>query len=349
MKLLIISDAWHPQLNGVVRTYEHLVEEMEKTGHTCRVIGPADFPLTLPMPGYSEIKLALFPYRRLVKMIEDFNPDHIHVATEGPLGWAGRRYCIKTKHAFTTAYHTQFPAYSAKRFARFLPFLYKPVFKIAVWVVRTFHNAAHGMFVATNSLEQELRSWGFTVPSHPLTRGVNLELFRPLKDGEETVFKGLKAPIALYVGRVAIEKNIEAFLEMKWHGTKVIVGDGPARTELTQRYKDAQFLGIKTGEDLAKHYRSADIFVFPSKTDTFGIVLIEALASGLPVAGYNVTGPADIITQPLLGATTNDNLSQASLEALSAPGTAEERSDYVKTRYSWALMAEQFVSPVKNI
>lgn len=341
MKLLIISDAWHPQVNGVVRTYEHLKEEMEKMGHAVVVIGPADFPLTIPMPGYSEIKLALFPYKRLKKLIEAENVKHVHIATEGPLGWAARRYCLKHNKPFSTAYHTQFPAYSAKRFAKYLPFLYEPIHAIAVAFVKHFHKYATTMFIATKSLENELKGWGFTTPMSPMTRGANLELFRPLKDGEESAFKDLKGPVALYVGRVAIEKNIEAFLSMKWDGSKVIIGDGPSLQELKRKYPDAHFLGIKKGEELAWHYRSADIFVFPSQTDTFGIVLIEALASGLPIAGYNVTGPKDIVTSPTLGACAETDLSTAAIKALNAPGTPQERSDYVKENYSWRKMAEQ--------
>ena len=170
-----------------------------------------------------------------------------------------------------------------------------------------------------------------------------MKTFRPIQDGEENRFAHLTGPIALYVGRVAIEKNIEAFLDMDWSGTKVVIGGGPALEELKERYEDIEFLGIKTGEDLGSYFRSADIFAFPSKTDTFGIVLIEALASGLPVAGYNVTGPKDIITQDILGATHEDDLSKACRRALKAPGTAQDRADYVQRTFSWDTMAQQFL------
>ena len=204
------------------------------------------------------------------------------------------------------------------------------------------------MFVATPSLEEELRSWGFTVPSAPMTRGANLELFRPLKTGEDNAFKDLKSPIALYVGRVAIEKNIEAFLDMEWNGDKVVIGDGPAREELTQRYTDTHFLGVKTGEDLAHHYRSADIFVFPSKTDTFGIVLIETLASGVPIAGYNVTGPKDIVTEEFLGSIDDNDISRAAQNALNAPETPQARADYVRAHFTWQAMTAQFIHAITH-
>lgn len=339
MKILIVSDAWHPQVNGVVRTYEHLCEELEKLGYETHVIGPADFPRRLPMPGYDEIKLALFPYQRLKKLIDDFAPDHIHLATEGPLGWAGRKYCRKTGHAFTSSYHTHFPDYVAQRFAKYLPFLFKPVHGIAKAVVKAFHEDSSALFIATQSLEDELRSWGFTAPIVRLSRGVNLDIFAP---GENTVFKDLRGPVALYVGRVAIEKSIEDFLEMDWDGSKVIVGDGPSRIELTEKYPDAHFVGVKTGEDLGAHYRSADLFVFPSRTDTFGMVLVEALASGIPVAAYNVTGPKDIITEAMLGALSENDLAAAARAALKAPGTKQERLEYVKAHYSWENAGRQF-------
>jgi len=298
------------------------------------------------MPGYAEIHLALWPYRHLKKLITEYDPDHIHVATEGPLGWAGRKYCQKNQKHYTTAYHTQFPAYTAKRLAKYLPFLYKPIHALAVQIVRTFHANSNAMFVATKSLEKELRNWNFKAPMAPLTRGVNLELFHPLHPDEQNAYSELKGPIALYVGRVAIEKNIEAFMTMEWAGTKIVIGDGPSRESLEKTYPDVHFLGTKTGADLALHYRSADVFVFPSKTDTFGIVLIEALASGLPVAGYPVTGPIDIITEPFLGAVDED-LATATRKAMEN-GTPKQRSDYVKTNYTWETMAGQFEKIIKK-
>lgn len=347
MKILIISDAWLPQVNGVVRTYEHLSEEMRKLGHEVKVIGPADFPFTMPMPGYAEIKLAINPYGRLKKMIEDYAPEKIHISVEGPLGWAARKYCVKHDVPFSTSFHTQFPDYVAKRLTKFTPPLYGFVHEQAKKLVRYFHSPSSAMMVATQSLEDTLKEWEFKNPMHRLTRGVNLELFRPKKDGENTVYKDLKDPIALYVGRVAIEKSIEDFLEMDWDGSKVVVGDGPARASLEKKYPDAYFAGKHIGEDLAAHYREADIFIFPSRTDTFGIVLIEALASGLPVAAYDVTGPKDIITEDFLGTLTDDNLSEAATKALKN-GTPDQRADYVKNLYTWEHAAKQYEDALKN-
>lgn len=347
MKLLIISDAWHPQVNGVVRTYEHLSEEITKMGHEVKVIGPDDFDISMPMPGYPEIRLVLFAYGALKKMIEAYAPDAIHVSTEGPLGIAGRRYCLKNNRFFTTSYHTHFPDYFAKRIAKHLKFLYKPAHSLAKKTVRDFHAESGAMMVATQSLEDELTSWGFKNPMNRVTRGVNLAQFYP---GEKTLFNDLKRPVAIYVGRVAIEKNIEKFLEMDWDGSKVIVGDGPSMKALQAKYPEAVFVGKKIGAELAEHYRSADIFAFPSRTDTFGIVLIEALASGIPVAAYNVTGPKDIITSDLLGALDdNDDLSAAAAKALQAPGTPEERAQHVKDYYTWDNAANQFFGAIKAL
>ena len=347
MKILIISDAWHPQINGVVRTYEHLSHELENLGHQVKVIGPSDFHMRMPLPGYAEIKLAFLPYKRLKKYIEDFVPDHIHLSTEGPLGWAGRRYCVENDLTFSSAYHTHFPDYLAKRIGKILPFMYKRTHEWAKNWIRSFHEQSSAMMVATKSLEDELREWGFKTPIQRLTRGVKIDQFFPKTNTEETPYKDLKHPIALYVGRVAIEKNIEDFLKMPWDGTKVIVGDGPSKNDLMQKYPDAVFTGSKEGADLGAHYRHADIFIFPSKTDTFGMVIIEALASGLPVAAYNVTGPKDIITNKKLGALTDGNLGDAAKEALKY-GTPEERSDLVKSTYIWEKVGKQFELAILN-
>ncbi len=337
-KVLIVSDAWHPQVNGVVRTYEYIAEELEAMGHDVRVIGPADFRFSFPMPGYEEISLVVNPYNRLVRLIGEYRPDYIHAATEGPLGWATRRYCIKNRKPFTTSYHTQFPDYFAKRVAKSLPFLYRHSHSFAVKYVRKFHSPAHAMMVATASLEAELKSWNFKVRMCPFTRGVNTNIFHP---GESTLFHDLKRPVAIYVGRVAIEKNLEAFLDMDWEGTKIIVGDGPSMKDLQKKYPQAIFAGRQVGRDLADHYRSADVFVFPSRTDTFGIVLIEALACGLPVAAYDVIGPKDIITRPFLGV-LDENLSRAARRAIEC-GSPEERSRHIQENYSWRLAARQFM------
>jgi glycosyltransferase involved in cell wall biosynthesis len=338
MKLLIISDAWHPQVNGVVRTYEYLGEELVRRGHEVRVIGPADFPVNLPMVGYSEIRLALFPSKRIKQIIEAYQPDAIHLSTEGPLGQAGRRYCLQYGRKFTSAYHTHFPDYVAKRVARLFPFAYQFVHKTAKAYINKFHAPSAGMMIATQSLENELRSWGFKAPMHRITRGVKLDQFYP---GDSGQIQNVRKPVALYVGRVAIEKNIEDFLEMDWDGTKVVVGDGPSLKSLQAAYPDAVFAGTQTGEALADYYRAADVFVFPSRTDTFGIVLIEALASGLPVAAYNVTGPKDIITEDYLGVLTENDIGTAAKQALSV-GSAQQRANFVKGYYTWDNAGGQF-------
>ncbi len=344
MKILIVSDAWYPQLNGVVRTYEHITKELEQMGHETKVIGPRDFAVALPMPGYKEIELAINPYRRLKRIIKEFNPDHMHIAAEGPLGWAARKFCMRHDVRFTTTYHTHFPDYVAKRVAKFLPFLYDFSREMAKKMVRTFHAPAHTMMVATNSLEEELKEWEFIAPMTRLTRGVDLDIFHP---GEKTLFNDMKRPVALYVGRVAIEKNLEEFLEMPWQGSKVIVGDGPSMNYLMKKYPDAHFVGKKEREELAEHYRSADLFAFPSRTDTFGIVLIEALACGLPVAAYDVTGPKDIIIEDFLGALHELDLAEAAQRALKA-GTPEKRFEHVKENYTWRLAAQQFLDAFKD-
>ncbi len=346
MKVLIVSDAWHPQVNGVVRTYENLTEQLVKMGHETKVIGPSDFPYTMPMPAYPEIKLAINPYRRLKKMITAYGPDRMHVATEGPLGWAARKFCARNKIPFSTSYHTHFPDYVAKRLAKHTPFMYDTIHSIAKRIVKKFHAPSSAMFVATQSLEDELKSWDFRTPMFRMSRGVSLDLFHP---GKKTEFKDMKEPVAIYVGRVAIEKNLEEFLGMEWDGSKVIIGEGPSMAYLQKKYPDAHFIGKKVGEELAAHYRSADLFAFPSRTDTFGIVLIEALASGLPVAAYNVTGPKDIITEDFLGALDEDNLSIAAQKAMKVKA-AKKRADHVKKTYTWENAAEQFLGaiPIKG-
>ncbi len=345
MKILIITDAWLPQVNGVVRTYEYISAELTRCGHTVKVIGPSDFPQTYPMPGYDEIRLVLFPYPRLKQMIEHFQPDAIHIGTEGPLGWAARKYCLRHNIRFTTCYHTQFPDYVAKRVAKFIPFLHAPTHMFCLSMLKRFHNTSAALMVATPRLEAELKAEGFTARMVRLTRGVRQDIFYP---GGKREFLDLPKPVALYVGRIAIEKNLEDFLAMPWHGSKVLVGDGPSLHDLKQKYPNAYFVGKKTGTDLASHYRSADVFVFPSRTDTFGMVVIEALASGLPVAAYNVTGPGDIIDSPELGALcdTPDQLTQAANTAIQT-GNALQRAAHVTEHYTWEKAAAQFLDAVQ--
>ena len=344
MKILIVSDAWRPQVNGVVRTYEYLRDELVAMGHDVKVIGPADFPFRVPLPGYPEIKLALFPHFRLRRMINSYAPDMLHIATEGPLGFAARSYACKHNMDFTTAYHTHFPDYLARRVRQYMPFLESRVKRQAIKTVRNFHAPAAAMMVATQSLEDDLNAWGFKTPKTRMTRGVNPDVFRP---GPKTLFRDLPGPVALYVGRVAIEKSLHKFLDMPWDGSKIVVGHGPSMDYFIKRYPDARFTGKKIGQDLVEHYRSADVFVFPSRTDTFGIVLIEALACGLPVAAYNVTGPKDIITDKTLGI-LHDDLETAAQDALKH-GSADERFKHVRDHYSWKKAAEQFLSAKRNM
>lgn len=338
MKILIVTDAWEPQINGVVRTYQNLLAQLIKKGHEVKIIGPNSFT-SFPMPGYKEISLTFFPYRHLKRIIPDYNPDAIHIAVEGPLGWAARRWCINHKKPFTTSFHTHFPDYVAKRIPSVFGSKCREWCKqICIKTVRHFHAPAKATFVATQSLEDQLRQWGFQQKMVRLVRGVNTDVFHP---GEKILFKGYPSPVMLYVGRIAIEKNIEAFLNIQTTGTKVVVGGGPDLDKLKSQYPHVIFAGLQQGHDLADHYRSADLFVFPSKTDTFGMVLIEALACGLPVAGYDVTGPKDIINEPFLGA-THDNLQQAVDRALACTGTKEERFDHIRRCYSWDEVADVF-------
>lgn len=339
LKILIVSDAWYPQVNGVVRTYEYLQQDLRAMGHEVKIIGPADFPRSFPMPGYAEIHLTLHPYHALRRMIDSYGPDLFHIATEGPLGLAARRYATTYGMEFTSCYHTHFPDYAAQRVAKFLPFLFKPVRAIAISFVRWFHKKSSCLFVATQSLEDTLRGWNFICPMKRMTRGIDYTIFYP---GPPILLTDLQKPIALYVGRVAVEKNLDSFLSMDWDGSKVIVGTGPDLEFLSKRHPDAQFVGKKTGTELSDHYRSADIFVFPSKTDTFGMVLIEAMACGLPIAAYPVTGPIDIVTEPVLGA-LDDDLGTAAQNALLQKGNAQARFEHAKANYSWKTAARQFL------
>lgn len=338
-RILIISDAWHPQINGVVRTYEHIVEELRNKGHSVEVIGPGAFRYSFPLPMYKEIRVCVFPYRALKRKIESFDPTDIHIATEGALGMAAKRYCVRSNKRFTTTYHTHFPDYIALRVPKMLR---RVVTALTVRYIKSFHNAASAMAVATASLKDTIEAWGITTPKMTMIRGVDTNMFHP---GASQALQNTPAPRALYVGRVAVEKNIEDFLDMPFEGTKIIVGDGPALQRLKHAYPDAVFTGKQTGKDLADIYRACDVFVFPSRTDTFGIVIIEALASGLPVAGYTVTGPKDILTDPVLGAVHESDLSVAVQNAMAYNNEKHQQSrvDHIKTHYTWGKVAEQFL------
>jgi glycosyltransferase involved in cell wall biosynthesis len=329
MRILIVTDAWAPQINGVVRTLMRTRQEVEGLGHPVRVISP-DLFTNLPCPTYPEIRLAVLPGRRLTRMIDDFQPCAIHISTEGPLGQAARRYCIKRRLPFTTAYHTRFPEYVRARMAVPVGTTYR--------LLRRFHARSSGVMVATRSIERELTARGFHNIRH-WSRGVDTELFRPRDKG----YIDAPRPIHLYVGRVAVEKNIKDFLDLDLPGSKLVVGDGPLLPALRRKYPDVRFVGAKQGEELAAHYAAADVFVFPSRTDTFGLVLLEALASGLPVAAYPVPGPLDIVDGTGVGA-LDDDLAAAAQRAISiAPADCRA----LALKYTWRASAEQFVENLR--
>ncbi|QAY95627.1 alpha-mannosyltransferase [Methylovirgula ligni] len=324
-KLLIATDAWGPQINGVVRSLENIAAHASGFGVDVRFLTPTDF-WTLPLPGYREIRLALANPRRVAGFIADFNPDFIHIATEGPIGLATRRACLAGKRTFTTSYHTRFPEYVAAR----LPV---PI-RMSYAALRRFHSAAAGTMVSSPSLENVLAGHGFRNLMR-WSRGVDGTLFRPRP---ENALADLPRPIFLFVGRLAIEKNIEAFLKLDLPGSKVIVGDGPLQTRLAANYPKAHFLGSRSGEALAEIYSSADVFVFPSRTDTFGIVLLEALASGVPVAAFPVTGPLDVIGDSGAGVLSHD-LREAALRALDI---SREHCRRYAAKFTWKESARQF-------
>lgn len=324
MRILIVTDAWFPQVNGVVRTLHTVKQTLEEKGDTVYTLTPDQFR-TIGCPTYPEIHLALFPGAKVRRRIRQLNPNAIHIATEGPLGLAARNYCVRNKIPFTTSFHTRFPEYVKARFGMPVKWGYR--------FLKWFHNAGEGVMVATASLRDELQSYGF-INVRDWTRGIDTALFRPrVKNLYE-----FPRPVSLYVGRVAVEKNIEAFLSLKLKGSKVVVGDGPQLEELKRRYPDVHFLGVKHGEALAKHYACADVFVFPSKTDTFGLVMLEALASGIPVAAYPVPGPLDVIGNASVGA-LKDDLAQAVSEALEInPADCRQYA----LNFSWSRCAELF-------
>lgn len=305
MKILVATDAWHPQVNGVVRTLGHTAREASAMGATIEFLAPGEFR-TLPMPSYPEIRLALTGSGAVERKLDKIAPDAIHIATEGPIGHAMRRVCIRRGLPFTTSFHTLFPDYLAER----LP-LPERWTREATWAwLRRFHGAGAAVMAATPTLATELSSRGFkNVKIWP--RGVDAQLFCP----RERVGLDLPRPIFLTVGRLAVEKNVEAFLALDLPGTKLVVGDGPARAALARQYPKAVFLGTKQGEALAEIYAAADAFVFPSRTDTFGLVLLEALASGVPVAAFPAAAPRDVIGEAPVGR-LDENLQRACLEAL---------------------------------
>lgn len=326
--IAIITDAWHPQTNGVVRTLSTTCDVLRRWGHQVTVISPEGYP-SMPAPTYPEIRLALTAPGAVGRQLAKIAPEAVHIATEGPLGFAARRYCVRRKVPFTTAYHTQFPDYLARRTGLPARFFWP--------YIRWFHRPAETIMVATETIRAQLREQGLTQLTH-WSRGVDLACFSPTAPPPPE-YAGLEGPILLYVGRVAVEKNIEAFLACDYPGTKVVVGDGPARGALAAKFPDALFLGKRMGAELAGCYAGADVFVFPSRTDTFGLVMIEALACGTPVAAFPVAGPIDIVTDAV-GALSED-LTRAIDAARYCDGT--ECAAYA-AGFSWEAATRQFLA-----
>jgi len=301
-------------------------DKLAALGHEVQLIEPNQFR-TIPCPTYPEIQLAILPYRRVAWLLDTFEPDAVHVATEGPLGTAARRWCRRRGMPFTTSYHTQFPEYLRAR---------APIpLAVSYGHLRRFHGAAARTMVATPTMQRQLEARGFQNIVR-WTRGVNVELFKPR--GKAAL--QLPRPIAMYVGRVAIEKNIEAFLALELPGTKVVVGDGPARKQLQARYPTAVFTGFKYGEELAAHVSAADVFVFPSLTDTFGLVLLEAMSCGVPVAAFPVTGPIDVVQKDVTGV-LHEDLRVAALGALELDPAACRA---YALQHTWDAATQQFLT-----
>lgn len=339
MRIAIATDAWYPQVNGVVRTLGATVDELLRRGYEVDLITPDCFR-TLPMPGYASIRLAMAPRFTTRRMLTSFRPDLVHIATEGPIGWSARGWCKARGVPFTTAFHTQFPKYAAVRTG-----LSEDLF----WpVMRRFHRDSQAVLAATPSLVEELRERGIQQVRN-WGRGVDHQLFRP--DGPlHPLMQTLPRPILLNVGRIAPEKNLQAFLDANLPGSKVIVGDGPDLDQLKSLYPEVHFLGAMAGAELAAAYRTADCFVFPSLTDTFGLVVVEALSSGVPVAAYPVQGPIDILgprgrgSAPEMPATIgvcDNNLEHAVLRALRLDRSA---AAVFGQRFSWTCATDQFLT-----
>ncbi|WP_262690164.1 glycosyltransferase family 4 protein [Kordiimonas aestuarii] len=335
LKICVVSDAWHPQVNGVVRTLDTLRHHLKARGHRVYMLTPKMFK-TIPCPSYPEIRLSLNIPFRLSAIMNRWQVDAVHIATEGPLGWAARRWCIKHGRPFTTAYHTAFPEYIEARFPIKADRLY-PIF-------RRFHAKSAGVLVATPTVRALLAQKGFS-NIVDWTRGVDTTQFSP----HQPKAWDYEGPVQLYVGRVAVEKNIEAFLRSTVPGTKVVVGDGPALKKLQAEYPTVNFLGAKFGADLAAAYASADVFVFPSRTDTFGLVMIEALACGTPVAAYPVQGPLDVVGRDGTGPTMtwhkpiaalDTELDKAITRALALK--REDCAAFART-YDWGTVTDQFL------
>jgi len=329
MKVLTVTDAWHPQVNGVVRTIEATNRELALLGHETEVITPLSFT-TIACPGYSEIRLSLLPYRRLARLIERARPDAVHIATEGPLGLAARRYCRAHGRPFTTAYHTRFPQYLQAMYGVPEAWVYR--------FLRWFHAPAYRLLTPTGHVERELAQWGISNIAR-WSRGVDLDSFVPGAPDSPLVL-GRPRPMFLCVGRVSVEKNIEAFLDLDLPGSKIVAGIGPELETLKRRHPEVCFLGVLNRSELAQLYSSVDAFVFPSRTDTFGLVMLEALACGTPVAAFPVQGPLDVVGGSGV-AVLDEDLRRAALAALhihrSLCRTYAER-------FSWRAATQQFLA-----
>jgi glycosyltransferase involved in cell wall biosynthesis len=331
MRIAIVTDAWRPQVNGVVTTLCRTRERLEASGHDVAVVNPTGYR-TMPCPSYPEIRLAVWPGSRLERALDAADPQAIHIATEGPLGAAARRYCLARKLRFTTSYHTQFPQYLRKRL---------PVPEAWTYgYLRRFHGSAERTLVATEQMRRELTGRGFANVVI-WSRGVDTDLFRPLDRG----CLDLPRPIAIYAGRVAVEKNLEALLRAELPGSKLIVGGGPDLEKLQRRYPDVLFVGYKFGEELARLLSAADVFVFPSRTDTFGLVMLEAMACGTPVAAFPVTGPIDVVTDGVNGALDED-LGVAFARALQVSREGCRRAALERT---WDRAVDQFMSHLARV
>ncbi|GAB5374876.1 MAG: bifunctional monoglucosyl/glucuronosyl diacylglycerol synthase [Acuticoccus sp.] len=325
--LALVSDAWHPQVNGVVRTLETTRVELEKRGINVAMITPDGYR-TVPMPSYPEIRLTVARPRTIHRAIDAVAPDYVHIATEGPLGMMGRSWCRKNGVGYTTSYHTRFPEYVRARWPVPLSWSYA--------MVRNFHNAGVGCMVSNATLETELAGRGFRRLVR-WVRGVDTDVFNP-DEPPAPELADLPRPIFMCVGRVSVEKNINAFLELDLPGTKVVVGDGPSLNGFKSRYPDVVFTGNKVGRELTAHYTAADVFVFPSLTDTWGLVQMEALACGVPVAAFPIMGPIDVIGDSGTGALSWD-LRQASLDALEI---SRDLCRQYAMSFSWEASVAQF-------
>jgi glycosyltransferase involved in cell wall biosynthesis len=326
MNIALVTDAWEPQVNGVVRTLKNTARELRSMGHTVEMITPLEFR-TLPCPTYPDIRLSLVPGPKVTQRLAGFDPDAIHIATEGPLGLAARRFALARDIPFTTAYHTRFPEYIRARTGMPLSWTYA--------FLRWFHGPSRAVMAPTVVVKQDLEANGFARVVL-WSRGVDLDIFKARKCGRLAT----RPPIFLYVGRVAVEKNVEAFLALALPGSKWVAGEGPALAGIRARHPEVNYLGVLSQHELAEVYASADVFVFPSKTDTFGLVLLEAMACGLPVAAYPVTGPLDVIGRSRAGV-MHDDLRTACLAALEL--RREDAAAHAR-KFSWRAATEQFLA-----